>query len=131
MSQTRVRTPRASQVRTTKSDDLEPDESQDAEVLAEQQLPAGDGLGEQDRRRAWLQERRDESRGPDQGQQQPEGAGDAAGQEQFEEMDSIAPLAAHGNGNGTEGQGHAAADRLDALASSQRRDRSRGEAERA
>ena len=91
-----MRTPRASQVESDEEHDLERHERQDAEVLAEQQLPARDGLGEQDRRRARFQERRDESRGPDQGQQQSEGAGDAPGEEQFEEMDGIAALAADG-----------------------------------
>ena len=96
--------------------DLEPDERQDAEVLAQQQLPARDRLGEQDRRRARFQERRDEPRGPDQGQQQSERAGDAPAQDQFEEPDRVAPLAAERERNGAKGQGHAAADRLDSLA---------------
>src|SRR5208337_4896592 len=100
---------------------LKPDESQDTEVLAEKQLPTGNGLGEQDRRRTWVQECRDESRGPHQGQQQSEGAGDAAGKDQLQKMDSIAPLAAHRKGNGTKLHGHAAVDRLDSLASRQRR----------
>ena len=77
---------------------LKPDESQDTEVLAEKQLPTGNRLGEQDRRRTWVQERRDESRGSHQGQQQSEGAGDAAGKDQLQKMDSIAPLAAHRKG---------------------------------
>ncbi|MGZ3335381.1 MAG: hypothetical protein ACXWOV_09395, partial [Isosphaeraceae bacterium] len=55
---------------------LKPDESQNTEALAEKQLPTGNGLGEQDRRRTWVQERRDEPRGSHQGQQQSEGAGD-------------------------------------------------------
>src|SRR5271165_2031069 len=36
-----------------KEDQLKADESQDTEVLAKQQLPAGDRLGKQDRRGTW------------------------------------------------------------------------------
>ena len=116
-----MRTPRASHVKTTKSTTWNADESQHTKVLAEKQLPACDRLGEQDRRRARLQKCRDESRRPHQGQQQSQGAGEAAGKEQFEERDGIAALAAHREGNGTERQGHAAADCFDSLPSSQLR----------
>ena len=95
---------------------LERHEHQNAKVFAQQQLTAPDRLGEQYRRRGRFQERRHKSRRPHQGQQQPEGTGDAAGKNQLEKVDGAAPVSTDRNGHGSKGQRHPPTDRFHTIA---------------
>ena len=93
--QTLVRTPRASHVKTTKSTTWNPTKINTPKYLPRSSCQRATGLASKTDAALGFQERRDESRGPDQGQEQSQGAGEAPSQEQLEERDGIAALAAH------------------------------------
>ena len=91
--------------------DLEGDEGDHAEVLAREQAPARDRLGEKHRDRSRLEERRQERGGPDQGEEQTECVGDAGREDQLEPADDIiAVMGLLGDGDRAEEEGQLPVD---------------------